>query len=423
MFGLRSALIVVILVVVCFTSNRSHAEAKADVINGVPIPTDAAAAEAASSAFAGTWIGKWDGFLKTVLIVEEVAQSGQAKVVYAVADNPGLGFKRAWFRLDATVSGDQMTVHGSRFSLTLSVSPTGRLRAVFGDGLGFAILSRRNLADLRAGGKNINWSAGEQSFLATDLAEDGRPVKLETLVFKPEGTGPFPLAVVNHGSTGAGNDPTLFGQTWSNDWFADVLNQRGWMVAFPQRRGRGQSDGTYDEGFSADRWKGYSCDTKTSLDGADRATEDLYAAVTALRKRPDVSNHPVLLAGQSRGGMLSIAYAGRHPEHITGVINFVGGWMGELCGNAAVINQTLARQGASLKTPTLWVYGADDLYYSIDHSQNNFLAFIEAGGTGSFEEVAVRGRNNGHWVMAKPPLWEGLVGDYLDRLPPIGTSP
>lgn len=55
-------------------------------------------------------------------------------------------------------------------------------------------------------------------------------------------------------------------------------------------------------------------------------------------------------------------------------------------------------------------------YYSIDHSQKNFLAFIEAGGTGSFEEVAVRGRNNGHWVMAKPPLWEGLVGDYLDRL-------
>lgn len=416
MSGLRPALIVAILVLVGFTSIRSHAQSTADEIDGVPVPADAAAAEAASSAFAGTWIGKWDEFLKTVLIVEDVAQSGQAKVVYAVADNPGFGLKRAWFRFDATVSGDQMTVHGSGFSLTLNVSPTGRLRAVFGDGLSFAILSRRNLADLRAGGKNINWSAGEQSFLATDLTGDGRPVKLETLVFKPEGTGPFPLAVVNHGSTGAGTDPSLFGETWSNDWFADVLNQRGWMVAFPQRRGRGQSDGTYDEGFSADRWKGYSCDTKTSLKGADRAAEDLHAAVTALRKRPDVSDHPVLLAGQSRGGMLSIAYAGRHPKHIAGVVNFVGGWMGELCENAAIINQTLSRQGAGLKTPTLWVYGADDLFYSIDHSQKNFLAFVEAGGTGSFEEVAVRGRNNGHWVMAKPPLWEGLVGDYLDRL-------
>lgn len=235
-------------------------------------------------------------------------------------------------------------------------------------------------------------------------------------MFKPKGTGPFPLAVVNHGSTGAGTDPALFGQTCSNDWFADVLNQRGWMVAFPQRRGRGQSDGTYDEGFSADRWKGYSCDTKTSLMGADRAAEDLHAAVTALRKRSDVSDQPVLLAGQSRGGMLSIAYAGCHPDHIGGVVNFVGGWMGELCGNAAVINQTLVRQGSGLNTPTLWIYGADDLFYSIDHSQKNFLAFIEAGGTGSFEEVAVRGRNNGHWVMAKPPLWERLVGDYLDRL-------
>ncbi len=42
------------------------------------------------------------------------------------------------------------------------------------------------------------------------------------------------------------------------------------MVAFPQRRGRGQSDGLYDEGFKPDR-SSYSCQEDLTLGGAERA--------------------------------------------------------------------------------------------------------------------------------------------------------
>jgi hypothetical protein len=59
--------------------------------------------------------------------------------------------------------------------------------------------------------------------------------------------------VINHGSTGEGTDPTLFRNTWHDLGLADFLNERGWLVAFPQRRGRGKSDGLYDEGFSPER--------------------------------------------------------------------------------------------------------------------------------------------------------------------------
>jgi acetamidase/formamidase len=34
---------------------------------------------------------------------------------------------------------------------------------------------------------------------------------------------------------------------------------------------------------------------------------------------------PILIGGVSRGGVLSIAYAGMHPEEVSGVLNFVGG--------------------------------------------------------------------------------------------------
>jgi hypothetical protein len=44
------------------------------------------------------------------------------------------------------------------------------------------------------------------------------------------------------------------------------------------------------------------------------------------------------MAGISRGGILSITYAGMHPREVSGVINFVGGWMGE----GAINSLTLA---------------------------------------------------------------------------------
>ena len=40
----------------------------------------------------------------------------------------------------------------------------------------------------------------------------------------------------------------------------------------------------------------------------------IAAAVEVLRQRPDVAQHPILMAGISRGGILSIAYAGMHPR-------------------------------------------------------------------------------------------------------------
>ena len=155
-----------------------------------------------------------------------------------------------------------------------------------------------------------------------------KPVCIEVLIFRPKGAGPFRLAVINHGSTGRGGNPRRFTETWFAPDLADFLNDRGWIVAFPQRRGRGKSDGLYDEGLDVNRTR-YSGDIDISLRGADRALSDVDAAITALRRRQDVAPTPVLLGGNSRGGVLSIAYAGQHPQHVAGVINFVGGWLGE----------------------------------------------------------------------------------------------
>ena len=187
------------------------------------------------------------------------------------------------------------------------------------------------------------------------------------------------------------------------------------MVIFPQRRGRGGSDGLYDEGFEPDRSR-YSCQTDLSLAGVARAIADLDAVMEHVRARPDVLTTRMLIGGQSRGGILAIAYAGERPDMFLGAINFVGGWMGDRCSSATTINATTFRRGAAFKQSTLWLYGDQDPFYSLSHSRSNFEAFVSAGGKGRFESYWVPGQDSGHAVIAHPKLWSDLLNTYVDAI-------
>ena len=393
------------------------------LVEGVPLPGDAEVATVVEAApaelrqWAGVWVGAWGGTLKHVLLVESVAAGGSARVVYAVGDNPWFGIRRAWSRHEATVAGRRLTISEAGFSATYDLNGQGGLSATYTRGqiVSHAAMIKTDLATLTEPNAVIPWTRGKSELLRTALIEDGKPVDLEVVIFRPNGAGPFPLAMFNHGSTGNGTKPALFTETLFDVGLADFLNDRGWIVAFPQRRGRGKSGGLYDEGFSADRRQGYTCDFDTSLLGAERALDDIAAAMVALKQRPDVAPSRVLIGGQSRGGILSVAYAGMHPDQIFGVINFVGGWMGTGCDTASRINGTLFERGAHFDRPTLWLYGHHDPFYDIEHSRNNFALFQGAGGHGTFLEFDVPG-GYGHFVLGAPELWEGPVAEYLSSL-------
>ncbi len=268
------------------------------------------------------------------------------------------------------------------------------------------------IVSLQAAGQSPDHAS---EFIQTSLIEDGRPVRLELLVRKPMGPGPFPTAVFNHGSTGRGDNPELFRRGWTHAALSNFFVERGWMIVYPQRRGRGRSDGRYDEGFEADRSR-YSCQPALSLPGVDRAIEDLDAVMAHLRSRGDVRTDRMLLGGQSRGGILSIAYAGERPDLFVGVVNFVGGWMGDQCAHAVAINATTFTRGAKYPRSTLWLYGDQDPYYSLSHSKGNYAAFIAAGGKGHFESYWVPGQRTGHAVIGYPSLWKDRLSQYLESI-------
>ena len=396
-----------------------RATAAADfVVDGVPLPSDASTASIPQSAtdlqqrWSGAWVGAWNDALKHILLVERIDADGSARIIYAEADNLHTDTRARWWRLAAVASGRTLAVTGPSFTAAYDMDDDEGLNGVFrsGDRIARAAMSRTDLASLALASMmqsdtGIVWFRGKSELLQTDLIEDDRPIRLETIIFRPAGPGPFPLAVFNHGSTGKYGMPGLAKESWVSLEVADFLNKRGWLVAFPQRRGRGKSDGVYDEG-------GCNAD---ALTGADRALTDIGAAIAVLRRRPDIDPGPLLIGGQSRGGALSIAYAGAHPENTFGVINFVGGWLDESCSVAESVNQTLFERGVPFNRSTIWLYGQDDHYYSMAHSKSNFAAFEKAGGRGKF--VAFDTPSDiGHNVIHYPDRWGGPIGDYLNSL-------
>jgi dienelactone hydrolase len=160
---------------------------------------------------------------------------------------------------------------------------------------------------------------------------------------------------------------------------------------------------------------GYSCISSLSLAGADRALHDIEAAVTAVLEMPFVDPQKIAIGGLSRGGALSVAYAGTHPTQVRGVINFVGGWLGRPCPTMSSVNQTLFNRGAPYSGESLWLYAENDSYYSLSHSRANFAAFTAAGGKGLFNELTVPAEN-GHWLPAFPAVWAASVEEYLERV-------
>jgi dienelactone hydrolase len=223
---------------------------------------------------------------------------------------------------------------------------------------------------------------------------DGETVKLATLTYKPAGDGPFPTLIFHHGS-GSFRDPKAVAE-----WFV----ARGWAVIAPARRGRGGSEGSDEE------W--LVCNEASAARAADRALRDIEAMTPVLIAQPFVDRSRIAVGGQSRGGILSVAWSGTHPE-VRAVINFVGGWIDERCRDSVPINQNLFKRGVAWGQPSLWLYGDNDIYYSLSHSQANFTAFQAAGGKGVWHDYKPPEGLNGHRIGTVPQFWSVDMEAYL----------
>ncbi|MGH8068278.1 MAG: dienelactone hydrolase family protein [Candidatus Entotheonellia bacterium] len=366
---------------------------------------------APAAAFSGIWAGgAWDGILPHVVIVEQVSPTGNAAVISSWGDAPDWQLTRGFTRVQGRIDHGRLLLEypsrGARAEYVIDAQ--GALQGTYtrGSAVGKIVLTHTILEHLDALAPRPPIALHEESLRipVTYVTPEGgtQTWSLEATLFRPQPTGRFPVAVFNHGSTGPGQIPVTL--TLKFPIVARYFVDQGWAVLVPMRRGRGQSEGPNQEG--------YQCGREAS--GIDCAVEDLDGVFRFLREQPWANPHQILIGGVSRGGMLAVVYAGRRPEAVQGVINVVGGWMGERCVPDAN-GQLFSGAARTATVPMLWLYADHDPYYSASAIRRYRAAFEEAGGRGPFYLFPEIG-GNGHYLANKPLFWRPALDAYLQEL-------
>jgi dienelactone hydrolase len=244
------------------------------------------------------------------------------------------------------------------------------------------------------------------------LVPSGQPgVPMRTTLYRPAGGGPFPLVVVNHGTTqNAERRRLLTAPDFESmaQWFV----RRGFAVAVPQRPGHGETGGAYREDQGG-------CDDADFARAGRGAAESIAAAVDYLRTQPFVRRTGVIVVGQSAGGWAALALASRSPAGVRAAIDFAGGLGGRSwdrpdnnCAPDRLI-AAAAEFGRTARIPTLWIYTENDSYFAPHLSDAMAAAFRAAGGKADYALLPAFG-DDGHF-MAERAGSEAAWGPAVER--------
>ena len=164
--------------------------------------------------------------------------------------------------------------------------------------------------------------------LATDINEtivsipvivDGKPngAHMVGTVFKPDGGGPFPFVVLNHGRAGTAVErarPPRWRYVDASRW----LVKRGYAVFVATRRGYGETGGSDVE-------TNYNCSNPWYKEAMAGGVESVMSVIEYAKVQPFVNRSRFVVMGQSVGGYLSVGVAAARPDGLVAAINFAGG--------------------------------------------------------------------------------------------------
>lgn len=253
-------------------------------------------------------------------------------------------------------------------------------------------------------------STGGQSWI---LPSQQAGVTMRATLFRPSGAGPFPLVVINHGSSESAEQRAKYPAP-SYPIMSRFFLQRGYAVLIPQRPGHGETGGPYleDQGpcASVDYGKAGAA-TAASID----------AAIGYVTAQHFIRKTPVIVVGESAGGFGALALASRNPRNVRAVINFGGGRGGRVDGrpnnNCAPdrLVAAVAAFGAMARIPTLWIYAVNDIYFPPELSKRMADAYRDAGGRVEFHLLPAFGIDGHRLIDSEDavPVWGPIVEKFL----------
>lgn len=229
-------------------------------------------------------------------------------------------------------------------------------------------------------------------------------VKLQTTVLMPHGQGPFPMVVMNHGSSGKGGpEEERYRFSFSSYYFLS----RGFVVVLPMMQGFSGSDG------------------HQVLDGCNQEevginnAKDIGAVIDFMTMQPYVDANRIIVAGQSFGGWNTLAFGAINHPGVKGLINFAGGASISNCyGMKSALADAAEHFGARTKVPSIWFYGDNDSKFSPSVWRSMHERYTQAGGEA---ELVAYGHfmNDSHNLLGFPEglrIWAPKVDAFLAKM-------
>jgi len=195
---------------------------------------------------------------------------------------------------------------------------------------------------------------------------------LHGVVYRPEGGGPFPAVLYNHGSA-----PGMISQQ-AFDALGPVFVRRGWVFFAPSRRGQGLSAdaGPYigDQIAAAKKRGGMAAgaDTMVRLLETDHL-DDQLAALEWLRTQPFVDRRRIAAGGNSFGGVEAVLGVEREP-YCAGVDSAGGA---ESWALAPALQSRMTRAVKNAKAPIFFFQAEND--FDLSPTKTLSAAMKDAG--------------------------------------------
>ncbi|MBM3342984.1 MAG: dienelactone hydrolase [Betaproteobacteria bacterium] len=235
---------------------------------------------------------------------------------------------------------------------------------------------------------------------------------LTLTVFRDDARARSPFMIVNHGRSGAVERRAGMGRVrYSAN--AGYFVERGFAVFVPTRIGYGVTGGP-----DLEQSRG-PCHDRDFAPGFDIAAAQNLVVIQYAKSQPFVDATRGVLVGQSVGGATTVALAAQNIAGVSAAINFAGGAGGNPAGrpndpcSPRTLAQTYADYGKSARTPMLWLYSENDLYWGKTHPRLWFERYKANGAPAEFVQLPAHGEDGHSSFTRNPAAWRPQVERFL----------
>jgi carboxymethylenebutenolidase len=244
-------------------------------------------------------------------------------------------------------------------------------------------------------------------------------LKLKALLYRPQGPGPFPAVLFNHGSGHAsGRDSTGRADQRHPELLGPLFVKHGYLFLYLFRRGdglsRAQGVPAADRMESATAAGGMEARNNLQLQLMQGdEMRDVQAGLAFLRARRDVNRDRLAVVGVSFGGSLTLLVAERDSALRAAVAFAIGGYSWE---RSPPLRARLLEAADRTQVPLFFIHAAND--YSVEPGKALAAEMTQLGKPNQVKIYPAVGKTpqEGHdFVDLGVRTWEADVFGFLDE--------